>query len=66
MFRIEDSGRYFCLVNNKESSQDVVSLKILGGPYIPLTSDQVASEALKDCNKFVSESQNKLAPKLTA
>ena len=30
MFRIEDSGRYFCLVNNKESSQDVVSLKILG------------------------------------
>ena len=30
LFRTEDTGSYYCLVNNKESSQDKIKLKVLG------------------------------------
>ncbi len=30
MYRVEDAGRYYCLVNNKEASQDILMLKVLG------------------------------------
>ncbi len=30
LFRTEDTGSYYCLVNNKENSQDKIKLKVLG------------------------------------
>ncbi len=35
--RVEDAGRYYCLVNNKEASQDILTLKVLGRTTLSLT-----------------------------
>ena len=36
MLRVEDAGKYYCLVNNKEESQDKINLNVQGEKQIAL------------------------------